>query len=580
MSVVEKTEFKGYMGSATVKQAGIPFGWTKEMQIEYIKCALDPIYFAESYMKIVHVDHGLMTIPLYDYQKEIILLMKDNRYVIGEQCRQSGKTTAITAFVLWKILFHKHERIYILANKQETSIEILERIQLAYEHLPQWIQQGVLRWNKKSMKLENGSIVFASATGSGNIRGKSATMLIVDEAAHVDNWEDFYSSVFPVLSSGKTTKVVLISTVNGLNHFHDFTSGSRNGKNNYKLISIPWWKVPGRDEEWKKNELAGMNNNLEKFAQEYENEYLGSSGTLIAGWKLKEMVAHSEKTDPIAFYEHKNGDGLKQYAIPEAGHSYVIVADVSEGKGLDYSAFSVIDVTALPYVQVAVFKNNMIVPTEYAEVVNRMSKLYNQAMVLVELNNIGHVVVNELLETYENENILYTENAGKMGKRICLGVPNAEAGVRTTKSVKATGCSMIKLLIEQDKLIINDHASVQEFATFSRKLNSWEAEDNKHDDLVMGLVLFGWLTDQRFFKEHTNIDSLKLIRDKTNEEMDSDLTPFGIIDDKNIPLDDPMKYTDKENWKRALYDKGYPTDNWFTIDNEEMESSFMDRLPY
>ena len=499
---------------------------------------------------------------------DITVESEDHRYYTNDIL--SHNTTAITVFVLWRILFNPYERVAILANKQETSIEILSRIQLAYEHLPKWLQQGVIEWNKKSFELENGSIVLAAATGSGNIRGKSVSLLIVDEMAHIDDWDDFYASVYPTISSGQNTKVILISTVNGLNHFYDFTSRARSGKNDYKLISVTWRDVPGRDEKWKEDNIRGMNGDIDRFGQEQENEYLGSSGTLIAGWKLKQLAEHVANVSAVNIEENRGSVGLKQYFQVESKHSYVIIADCSHGKGLDYSAFSVIDVTKHPYQQVCVFRNNMITPTEYSEIIHRMSRVYNDAIVLVEINDVGTLIVQTLLDTYENENILYTKHAGKMGKAICLGEAGAEPGVRTTKSVKALGCSMIKLLIEQDKLVINDFESVHELSTFSKKANSWEAEDGKKDDLAMGLVLFGWLTDQRYFKELTNIDSLKLIRDMTQEELESDLLPFGILSTaEETPAE--KDYTEIENWKRILSNKGYNTqDSWVDADPEEL----------
>jgi len=454
----------------------------------------------------------------------------------------SHNTTAITVLVLWYIIFHEHKHVAILANKGETAREILSRIQLAYEHLPKWLQQGVVEWNKGSFELENGSKVMAAATGSSTIRGFSVNLLLVDEAAFVENFDDFFAGVFPTISSGQSTKVILVSTVNGLNHFYKITTNARNHKNGYHLISVPWWEVPGRDEAWKQETLAAMNFDNDKFAAEFENQYLGSSGTLIAGWKLKELV------DQIPILQK---EGIKQYKLPVSGHKYACVADVSRGKGLDYSAFSIIDVTKMPYDQVMVYKSNLITPIEYAEIIHRFCKLYNNALLLIESNDIGEQVASVVYYDYEYTDMLFTENHGRIGKQISSGFSGrtSDLGIRTTKGVKNVGCSMIKLLIEQNQFIVNDFDTIHEFSVFSKNKQSYEAEPGNNDDIVMGLVLFGWLTNQSFFKEYTEINTLDRLRDRSDEELMNDLVPFGIIDTgPNEDKDDDDKPPVQKTW--------------------------------
>jgi hypothetical protein len=530
-------ELKGYRGSSTLKKSNVQIDWTPEKVQEMVKCSQDPIYFAENHMKIVNVDQGLITIPLYDYQKDIITTVLNERFTVAECSRQSGKTTSITVFVLWYIIFNPNKTVAILANKAETAREILSRIQLAYEHLPKWLQQGVIEWNKGSFELENGSRVIAAATSSNNIRGYSINLLIIDEAAFIDNWDEFFTSVFPTISSGASTKLVLVSTVNGLNHFYKITSLARQNKNNYKLISVPWQNVPNRDEKWKEEILAGMNFDYDRFAQEYENQYLGSSGTLIAGWKLQELVPQT----PIA--EHA---GISQYEKPKKNRTYVGVADVSRGKGLDYSALQVFDVTEMPYQQVLSFRDNMTTPGDFAEILNRIGRQYNNCSMLIEVNDIGQQVAESLYFDYEYESMMFTESAGKQGKRITLNYKSSgtDRGIRTTKSVKAIGCSMLKLLVEQNQLLINDYETIHELSTFSKKGASYEAESGCHDDLVMCLVLFGWLTEQKFFKDLTDINTLMKLKEKSLEELNDDMLPFGFIDDGVEPVSDEMSYRD------------------------------------
>jgi hypothetical protein len=528
---------RGYNGNNSLKRKGTSIEWTQDKVEEYIKCAKDPIYFAEKYIKIVHVDHGLIPIRMYDYQKDIVNKITDNRRCAVVTSRQAGKTTTAVCVILHYVLFNDHKTVALLANKGDAAREILERIKIAYEALPKWMQQGVLEWNKGSVEFENGCKILAAATSSSNIRGKSVSFLYIDETAFVENWDEFFASVFPTISSGKTTKILLTSTPNGLNHFYKTCEGAQNGTNGYHFVKVVWNDVPGRDKAWKKETLESMDYDYEKFSQEFECQFLGSSGTLIEGNKLKALV-HKR---PL-----RESNGLFMYHEPQEKHSYICVVDVSRGKGLDYSAFQIIDVSKMPYQQVCVFKDNHITPIEYAEVIHRTVKHYNESVVLVEINDIGEQVSDLLHYDFEYENILFTESAGRSGKRISAGYgKNVDKGIRTTKSVKAVGCSILKLLIEQDQLILNDFGTIQELSTFSRRGVSYEAESGCHDDLVMCLVLFAWVSDQQFFKEMTDINTLKTLRHRTEEEMMEELLPFGFHDDgqpdENV-IDVPVPY--------------------------------------
>jgi hypothetical protein len=515
---------RGYLGNVNLKRARVSVEWGEDRLKEFIKCSKDPIYFAERYLQIVHVDHGLIPIELYDYQKDIIEKITNNRRVTVVTSRQAGKTTTAVATILHYVLFNDYKTVALLANKGDAAREILDRIKIAYEALPKWIQQGVIEWNKGSVEFENGSKIIAAATSSNGIRGKSVSFLYIDEAAFVEGWDEFFASVFPTISSGTTTKILFTSTPNGLNHFYKTCEGAKEGKNGYQYIEVEWQKVPGRDAEWKQDTLASMDFDLRKFAQEFECEFIGSSGTLIEGSKLKSLVHHK----PL---QESNGISVYEQAIE--GHMYFAVIDVSRGKGLDYSAMHIIDATEMPYRQVCTFRDNMIVPIEYTEIIHTLCKKYNDAQVLTEINDIGGQIPDLLLHEYEYESILYTESAGRAGKRISsgFGSKKADKGIRTTKQVKSIGCSVLKLLIEQDQLIVNDFNTIAELSTFSRKGISYEAEPGCHDDLVMGLVLFGWLSDQQYFKHLTDINTIQHLRDRTRKELEDDLLPFGFIDD-------------------------------------------------
>lgn len=515
---------QGHRGNINLKKAGVSVEWTPELISEYMKCSEDPLYFCETYMKIVSKDDGLVPFQLYEYQKRMIHSMHVNRNSIFATARQAGKSTVVCGFLLWYIIFNEHKTVGLLANKGETAREILGKIQIAYQHLPKWLQQGVVEWNKGSVALENGSRVIAAATSSDAIRGYSINFLFIDEAAHIDNWDAFFTSVYPTVSSGKTTQVVLVSTPYGLNHFHKTWKNAVEGKNEFFPIKVLWNEVPGRDQAWVDKTLADMNYDRERFDQEYCVEFLGSSGTLISGWKLKELVAAT----PIL-----TKDNLTQYKRPIQGHSYTLVADVSRGKGLDYSAFSVIDITQMPFEQVCTYRNNQILPIDYADVVHNIAKAYNEALVLVESNEIGAQICDIMWYDYEYINMVQTEASGAQNKKISQGFSGKalDMGIRTTKKVKLMGCSLLKMLIEQNQFIVQDEETIGELCTFSKKNNSYEAEPGKHDDMVMGLVLFAWMTDQTFFKEVSNINTLYKLREKSDEEIMSELTPFGIIDD-------------------------------------------------
>ncbi len=514
----------GYNGNPLLRKAGIKIEWTHEQVLEYARCKQDPIYFAEKYIKIVDVDRGFVNIKLYDFQKDIITKFNNNRKTIVNSSRQIGKTTTATVIILHYILFNDSKQVALLANKGAAAREILDRIQSAYEALPLWIQQGIKEWNKGSVTLENKSKIIASATTGSACRGKSFALLYIDETAFVEGWDEFAGAVLPTITSGKKTKILYTSTPNGLNHFHSIMTKAKDGRNGFAWAEVPWWEVPGRDEAWKNETLASINFDMEKFNQEFCCSFIGSSNTLISSAALKALV------DQIPIVEKYN---IKQYKAPIDKHQYVIVADVSRGKGLDYSAASVVDISRMPYEQVCVFRDNYVTPADYASELFKLSKIYNDATILVEINDNGEQVSYTLYNEFECETLIFTESNGRSGKRISsgFGKTGIDMGIRTTKTVKNIGCSLLKLLVEQQQLVINDDNTIYELSRFSRKGASYEAESGATDDIVMGLVLFAWMTDQSYFKELTDINTLQRLRDRTEEEIENSLMPFGIHDD-------------------------------------------------
>jgi hypothetical protein len=543
---------QGFGGNPQLKRAGHRIQWTNELVQEYVKCSRDPVYFAETHMQIVHVDRGLVPFEMYDYQREIVQTVADNRNTLAVCARQSGKTTAMTAFVLWYILFHQQKDVAILANKGATAREILGRIQNAYQNLPRWLQQGVVEWNKGTFVLENGSRVIADSTASDAIRGYSFSAVVIDECAHIDNWDEFYSSVYPTISSGVTTKLVLISTPYGLNHFYKFYSLAKEDppKNDFKVIEVPWQRVPGRGEAWRKSTLEAMNYDQDKFDQEFANEWLGSSGTLIAGWKLKELVGERPAVEL---------GGLSMYRKPVPGHTYVATVDVSRGKGLDYSVLQVIDVSTMPFDQACVFRSNGITPADFSEYIARTCRSYNSATVLVEVNDIGGQVSHSLLYDHDYDGVLCTENSGGgRGKRVSAWAKTgSEFGVRTTLPLKNMGCATLKLLVEQNQLMIHDYETISELSTFSKKGNTYAAEPGRHDDLAMTLVLFAWLSAEGYFRSLTDLNTIARMRDMSEADLDSAMIPFGFINPYVV-----MKETDEPVTARR------GSDDWLMIDRE------------
>lgn len=536
-----------YLGNRNLKRSYVPIEWTQENLREYLRCARDPYYFISNYVKIINVDKGLVPFTPFEYQKNIIELATKERFVICKMPRQVGKTTVVAAIILHYVLFNENYSVAILANKEAQAIEILGRIQLAYEHLPKWLQQGIIEWNKKSVELENGSKIVASSTASNAIRGTSQNLVYLDEFAFVANHiqESFFSSVYPTISSGETTKVLITSTPNGLNLFYKLWKDSEEGRNSYHRIDVHWSDVPGRDEKWKEETIR--NTSERQFRQEFETEFLGSSNTLIDGAKLRTLVYMNPvkmKGDIKIYYESI----ISKRSPPQAGRLYCITVDTSRGVDGDYSAFVVFDITEMPFKIAATYKSNQVPVQLYPSFVKQAAEYYNNAIVLVETNDIGGQVADILHDDLEYENVLYTSSSKKTGQYITMGFSTGSVkGVRTTTTVKRVGCSTLKTLIESDKLEVNDFDLIEELSRFSQKGSSYEAEDG-HDDLVMCCVLFAWLTTQLYFKEHANNDIRQNLYKDQQQFIEDELTPFGIVDSGDYEVEQPLMAVDNDFW--------------------------------
>ena len=537
--------FKYYNANPNLKASGVPVQFTEEQVREYIKCKNDPIYFIKTYVKIISLDHGIIPFSLYDYQVKFIREIHENNRVISMQPRQHGKSQTVGAYILHYTLFNDNKTVAILANKASAAREILSRYQMMFECLPSWLQQGVTTWNKGDIKLENGSIVFTAATSASGIRGKSVNLLYVDETAIIPNTvaDDFFTSTYPTISSGKTTKIILTSTPLGYNHFWHFWKGAETGTNGFKAVRVNYWDHPEHDDVWaaKQKELLGEL----KFNQEVLCTFLGSSLTLISADAYSRMV-------PQDFIYSKDGlDVLEQPVaaefddegkITKKPNVYVIVADTAKGVGGDYSAFTVVDITQAPYKLVAKYRDNKISPMLYPNVIHKVAKEYNDAYVLIEINSSEQVAY-ILHEELEYENILYVTR-GTKGQIVSggFGGGKTQFGVITDKKVKRIGCHTFKSLVEENKLLINDPDVISEISTFIERKGSYEADDGYHDDLVMPLVLFSWLTVNPYFKDINNINLREVMYRHRIDQIESELTPIGWFNDGNFDEDRIMNF--------------------------------------
>lgn len=545
---------KHYKGNPNLKAENVQIEFSSDQIQEYLRCKEDPVYFAMNYVKIVSLDEGLIPFEMYDFQKELISNFHNNRFNIAKLPRQTGKSTTVVSYLLHYALFNDNIRIAILANKAETARELLQRLQLSYENLPKWLQQGVGSWNKGSLELENGSKIVAASTSSSAVRGNSFNIIFLDEFAFIPNHiaEQFFSSVYPTISSGKTTKVIIISTPNGMNMFYKLWHDAERGRNGYRPLEVHWSAVPGRDAAWKEETIR--NTSERQFTQEFECEFLGSVDTLIAPSKLRAMVYE----DPLT-----SNKGLDVYEHPEKDHNYMMTVDVARGTGKDYSAFVVVDITSFPYKLVAKYRDNDIKPILFPSIIDRVARAYNYSYVLVEVNDIGEQVSNMLHFDLEYSNLLMCAMRGRAGQLVGQGFSGkkSQLGVKMSKNVKKVGCSNLKTIIEDDKLIIKDYDVISELTTFIQKSQSFEAEDGCNDDLAMCLVILSWLIVQPYFKEMTDNDIRKRIYDEQKNQIEQDMSPFGFISDGLTDTESTFVDADGDRWHLDEYgDRSYMWD--------------------
>ena len=533
-----------YLGNPNLKKANVAYDFSPEDVKEFVKCSQDPVYFIREYIRIVSLDEGIIPFTMYDFQEDMVQKFHENRFNIAKLPRQSGKSTIVTAYLLWYVVFNDNVNVAILANKAATAREMLGRLQLSYENLPKWMQQGIVGWNKGSLELENGSKILAASTSASAVRGMSFNIIFLDEFAFVPNHiaEQFFSSVYPTISSGKKTKVIIISTPHGMNMFYKLWHDAERKANEYVPTEVHWSQVPGRDEVWKEQTIR--NTSEQQFRVEFDCEFLGSVDTLISPSKLRIMPYE----DPI-----KQNRGLAVYEQAIEDHNYIVTVDVSRGIGGDYSAFCVMDTTTLPYTLVARYKNNEIKPIILPNIIVDVAKNYNNAYILCEVNDIGGQVADIIQYDLEYENLLMAAMRGRAGQQLGQGFSGkkTQLGVKMSTAVKQVGCSNLKALIEDDKLIIKDYDTIAELTTFIQKGQSFQAEDGCHDDLAMCLVMFAWMAMQEYFKEMHDNDVRARIYADQRDSIEQDMAPFGFISDGQE--EDVIVDAQGERWEIAEY---------------------------
>ena len=541
-----------YLGNPNLKRSNVQVEFTAEQIHEYLKCKNDPVYFAKNYIKIVSLDEGEVPFSMYPFQEKLVRNVHEHRFNICKMPRQTGKSTTCVSYLLHYAIFNANVNIAILANKASTARDLLGRLQFAYEKLPQWMQQGIEVYNKGSMELENGSKILAASTSASAVRGGSYNVIFLDEFAFIPNHiaDQFFASVYPTISSGKSTKVIMVSTPHGMNHFYRYWHDAQRGKNEYIATEVHWSEVPGRDSEWKRQTIA--NTSEQQFKVEFECEFLGSVDTLIAPSKLRTLVYN----DPI-----KQNAGLYVYENPAQDHDYVCTVDVARGVGGDYSAFVVIDITEYPHRVVARYRNNEIKPMLFPSIIFDTVKAYNNAYVLCEVNDIGDQVASILQYDLEYQNILMCSMRGRAGQIVGQGFSGkkTQLGVKMSKTVKKEGCLNLKTLIEEDKLIFNDYDIISELTTFIQKHNSFEAEEGCNDDLAMCLVIYAWLVLKDYFKELTDQDVRKRLYDEQKNQIEQDMAPFGFMsngldDESFVDKDGDRWYVDEYGDKSYMWD--------------------------
>lgn len=472
-----------YLGNKNLPTESAEFEWSPKMINDLKRSRKNILYFAEHFFYIVNLDRGKDKISLYNYQKRILRALRDNRFNIVLSSRQSGKTTLMTIYALWMCCFYEDQRILIVANKELTAINIFKRVRMAYEMLPNWLKPGVKEYGKTSMTLANGSSIGISTTSSDAGRGDSCNVLILDELAFIDNHlvENFWKSVYPIISSSKKSKIFIASTPNGTeNLFYNLYSNAIKGDNNWHPERVDWHEVPGRDDQWKHDTIRSLGSK-DAFDQEFGNKFI-QTGESVVDEELEKKF-NIDICEPKYVYEEGS---YRIWSEPVPGNLYVAGVDISEGVGEAASVVQVLDITDLTDItQVAVYHNNSISPYNFTSKLLEILKHWGSPPALIERNNCGAQVVDMLKNQFVYENIVnYAPHIkNKTYDRV---------GVIAHTNTKYKGVTNMRYWINELKAVtIQDKETVFEIKNFVRYPNgTWSARkgENNHDDRVMSLI--------------------------------------------------------------------------------------------
>jgi hypothetical protein len=513
-----------YNKNPSLRSEGEAIEMTPEMIQEWIRCKEDIYYFAEKYYYLNTIDHGRILMKLRDYQYRLLNTINDKsdpakRHTLVLSGRQSGKTEVSMLYMLHYILFNETKTVAILANNEKTASDILRKIKDSYESLPIWLQQGIKEagWAQQKIQLENGCMVISGSTSSNGIRGRTISLLFLDEFAFVapNVADEFIASVYPTIASGETSEIIMVSTPNGLNHFYNFWVNAQksvdDGGNSFKPVKVNWDEVPKRDGDWKKQTIANVG--LIKWNQEYECRFLGSAPTLVDPDKLEELGEKSIIDPKMLKY---NG-GLLIYEEPTDDDFYIMGVDSASGNGGDYSVIQILKIKdEYSIEQVAMFRSNTMSYAKFAEACIGISEYYNGAFMMVENNDIGAQVCSMIWDDFEYDLIVNTDKKG--------------IGTRSTKKSKLDANMITKRYIENDWLIIRDAETLKEFAQYEEVTpNVFKGPRSGHDDCVTAMLWsIYFVTTPYFDGKDFNVKSIdkKFILKKKLEEDDAPIVMF------------------------------------------------------
>jgi hypothetical protein len=504
-----------YRSDKSIRSEHQKISLTADHVTEIVKCLNDIVYFAETYCYIQTLGEGRQLIKLYDYQKKLLKQMVNDRFNIVLQPRQSGKSVMSAIFILWSVLFNNDYLVGMCSNTGGNAKEIFGKILLMFKLLPHYIKPGVKEFNKSTLRLSNQSVVMSSNTTADTFRGFSLNLLFVDECAfiHSETWTDFYKSVYPTITSDKTdkSKIIMVSTPNSLNHYYELWLSAKEGRSLYKSFRVYWTDVPRDDQEKFKNETIA-NTSYESWRQEFLCEFLGSAKGLIPPHVLDKL----KYKEPI---RRGMQDEFQVYHEINPDHNYIVVCDVGEGVGKDFSIANVIDLSTRPFRQAALYRSNTIQLTVFPSVIDTIGKMFNDALVLIENNSIGKHVVLKLWGDIEYDN-LYIDDKG--------------VGLRTTKATKKTGASQLREVLENDILEINSFEAIKELSNFVARNGSYAASAGNTDDIAMTFVIFAYFQSSEYFKESYDTEFIEEIYDKKSED---------VLSEKMEDLDYDYNYT-------------------------------------